>query len=152
MQVNTRQRILSAIFTLVILILGMLIYRNFANREPVSYANLSKKDIRNVETENFNLTSTNVIIDIDGRLRSIDQVDLNAEVSGKLIPMKKRFKEGVFYKKGELIFNIDDTDAKYTLLALRSNLLTSITQMMPYLKFDYPEAFQRWKSYLDTYD
>jgi len=152
MQVNTRQRILSAIFTLAILILGMLIYRNFANREPVSYANLSKKDIRQVETDHFNLTSTNVTIDIDGRLRSIDQVDLNAEVSGKLLPMKKRFKEGVYYRKGELIFNIDDTDAKYTLLALRSNLLTSITQMMPDLKFDYPEAFQRWKSYLDDYD
>lgn len=152
MQVNTRQRILSAIFTLVILILGMLMYRNFANREHVSYANLSKKDVRMVDTENFNLTSTRVTIDIDGRLKSIDQVDLNAEVSGKLLPMKKRFKEGVFYKKGELIFKIDDTDAKYNLLALRSNLLTSITQMMPDLKFDYPEAFQRWKSYLNNYD
>jgi membrane fusion protein (multidrug efflux system) len=51
-----------------------------------------------------------------------------------------------------LIFNIDDTDAKYNLLALRSNLLTSITQMMPDLKFDYPDAFKRWKSYLDVFD
>jgi hypothetical protein len=99
MQANTRQRILSAVFTLIILILGMLMYLNFANREPVSYANLPKKDIRKVETDNFDLTSTNVTIDIDGRLRSIDQVDLNAEVSGKLLPMKKRFKEGVYYKK-----------------------------------------------------
>ncbi len=150
MQVNTRQRILSTIFTLFVLVGGMLIYQNFANREPVSYANLTKKDIRQVETKNFTVTSTNIQIDIDGRLRSIDEVTLNAEVSGKLMSMKKRFKEGVYYKKGELIFNIDDTDAKYNLLALRSNLLTSITQMMPDLKFDYPDAFQRWKTYLDN--
>ena len=152
MQVNTRQRILSAIFTLVILVAGMMVYQNFANREPVSYANLPKTDIRKVETTYPELTSTNMIIEIDGRLRSIDEVNLNAEVSGKLLPMKKRFKEGVYYKKGETIFKIDDTDAKYNLLALRSNLLTSITQMMPDLKFDYPEAFQRWKDYLDAFD
>ena len=152
MQVNTRQRILSTIFTLVILLAGMMVYQSFSKSKQSTIQSFEKKDVRTVEIMNFDATSTNYQVEIDGRIKSLDQVNFFAEVTGKLIPTSKRFKEGVFYKKGELIFKIDDTDARFNLLALRSNLLNTITQIMPDLKFDYPNAFSQWKEYLDNYD
>lgn len=152
MQVTTRQRILSSIFTLVILVAGMMIYQSFSNSKDPSIQSFEKKDVRTVEVMNFDAASTNYQVEIDGRIKSLDQVNFFAEVTGKLTATSKRFREGVFYKKGELIFKIDDTDARFNLLALRSNLLNTITQIMPDLKFDYPQAFDQWKEYLDNYD
>jgi multidrug efflux pump subunit AcrA (membrane-fusion protein) len=152
MQVNTRQRILSTIFTLIVLLIGTFLYQHYANRKESTIKTVERKDIRTVTTASYVPETINYRVDIDGRLKSMDQVNFSAEVTGRLLTTNKRFKEGVFYEKGEKIFSIDDTDARYNLLALRSSLLTSITQMMPDLKFDYPQAFEQWKAYLDNFD
>jgi RND family efflux transporter MFP subunit len=50
------------------------------------------------------------------------------------------------------MYKIDDREASFNLKAQKAALLTAITQMMPDLKFDYPQSFEAWDTYLSSYD
>ncbi len=150
---NKRKLIISAILTFLILLIGMLAYHKLgAEKEPVKKNFDRATELREVEVAQFlNENADNNIV-IDGRLNSYQSVNLSSKVTGQLSSSTKAFKKGAYYEKGELLFDIDQREARYNLFALRSNLLNQITQIMPDLKLDYPQAFQNWKNYLDDFD
>ena len=47
---------------------------------------------------------------------------------------------------------LDSREFYTSLLAQRSTLFNLITDMMPDLRFDYPESFGQWQSYLKNFD
>ena len=91
-------------------------------------------------------------IPLQGRLVAFTSVPVIAEVTGTFARSARTFKEGVAYRKGELLARIDDTEARYALLAQKSSLAKSLAQAMPELKIDYPETFPRWDAYLRAFD
>lgn len=150
---NIRKVIISIALTLPILILGMLAFHWLgADKEPVQKNFDRAKELREVEVAQFLIEDADNSIVIDGRLNSYQSVNLLSKVTGQLNSSARAFKKGTYFKKGELLFDIDQREARYNLFALRSNLLNQITQIMPDLKLDYPQAFQNWKNYLDDFD
>ena len=150
---NKRKLIISVILTFLILVVGMLAYHKLGSKKPPVRKNFEQaKELREVEVAQFLVENADNNIVIDGRLNSYQTVNLSSKVTGQLNASSKAFKKGAYFKKGELIFDIDQREAKYNLFALRSNLLNQITQIMPDLKLDYPQAFQNWKKYLDEFD
>jgi len=131
----------------------MLAYHKLgAEKEPVQKNFEQLKELREVEVAQFSIENADNNIVIDGRLNSYQSVNLSSKVTGQLNNSARAFKKGAYFKKGELLFDIDEREARYNLFALRSNLLNQITQIMPDLKLDYPQAFQNWKDYLDDFD
>lgn len=150
---NTRKIIITAILTLAITILGMLTYHYLGKqKDPVRKNFEQAKVLRAVDVKQYVSEDAKNNIVIDGRLNSFKTVNLFSKVTGQLASSTKAFKKGAYYEKGELLFDIDQREARYNLFALRSNLLNQITQIMPDLKLDYPQAFQNWKQYLDAFD
>ena len=150
---NVRKLIISAILTFLILVAGMLAFHKLgAEKEPVKKNFEQQKELREVEVSQFTIENADNNIVIDGRLNSYQSVNLSSKVTGQLNSSGRAFKKGTYYKKGELIFDVDQREARFNLFALRSNLLNQITQIMPDLKLDYPQAFQNWKTYLDEFD
>ena len=91
-------------------------------------------------------------ISVTGKLEAKDRIEIFSEVAGIYREAGKPFKEGVNFSKGELLIKIESDEAYQTLLAQRSNLHNLITQAMPDLKLDYPEAFPKWDKYLQQFD
>lgn len=91
-------------------------------------------------------------IPIFGKLRAYRKVELYSEVSGMLGKSSKPFKEGMAFSKGSLLLELDNEEAQLNLQAQRAALLTSITQMMPDLKTDYPDSFEPWNNYRKRFD
>jgi len=150
---NTRKLIISAILTFLILAVGMLAYHKLgAEKKPVQKNFERAKELREVEVTRYQVENADNNIVIDGRLNSYQSVNLLSKVTGQLSSSARAFKKGTYFEKGELLFDIDQREARYNLFALRSNLLNQITQIMPDLKLDYPQAFQNWKRYLDEFD
>lgn len=150
---NKRKLIISTILTFLILVIGMLAYHKLGSKkQPVRKNFEQAKELREVEVSQFLVENADNNIVIDGRLNSYQSVNLFSKVTGQLNTSARAFKKGTYFKKGELLFDIDQREAKYNLFALRSNLLNQITQIMPDLKLDYPQAFQNWKNYLDKFD
>ena len=104
-----------------------------------------------VTTQFFPIESVQSKISIDGRIQAIEKIDVAAEVQGRLLSIDKKWKEGSYFNKGDLLFQVDSQDEKFNLYAQRSSLMNAITQIMPDLKIDYPEAFNKWKTYLDNF-
>lgn len=153
MKKTTRKFLLSALLTFIILAIGTFGYQRMSKQKKSTISeSKEEKVVRTVQVQNFtpeNITNT---ISLDGRLTAFEVVNLFAETSGVLKPTSKTIKEGSYVKEGELLFDIDGRDAELNLLAQRSALMTAITQIMPDLKFDYPQAFDKWKRYLDEFD
>lgn len=150
---NTRKIIISVILTFLILVAGMLAYHKLGKeKEPVKKNFERVSELREVEVVQYETENADNNIVIDGRLNSYQSVNLFSKVTGQLNSSARAFKKGTYFEKGELLFDIDQREARYNLFALRSNLLNQITQIMPDLKLDYPQAFQNWKNYLDAFD
>lgn len=148
-----RQWIISTIVTLLFLVLAAVVFQNFkAQKKSMVSESPAVEEILKVATEKFTSSDVKSKISIDGRVNAYEKIDIAAEVTGRLLATEKKWKEGTYFTKGELLFQIDNDDERYNLFAQRSSLLNAITQIMPDLKFDYPEAFDKWKAYLDAFD
>ena len=93
-----------------------------------------------------------IIINASGNLVASRKIELYSEVQGILKESGKSFKAGQVFRKGEVLLKMDDEEYYSSLLAQRSALYDLIAAMMPDLKFDYREAFERWNVYLQSFD
>lgn len=91
-------------------------------------------------------------VSIDGRLSSENKIQVFTEVNGRLLPGNKAFKDGVAFKKGEVLLQLDDRDARLNLVSMRSAFLTLVTGLLADIKVDYPEAFDTWEAYVQAFD
>lgn len=149
---NRRKVLVSAILTVITLFASGLVYNGFlAQKKSTVSAKKKKEDVRQVQTNQFPPTIVSSEVFVDGRTSAVEQIDLFAEVTGQLLPGKS-YRKGSYFSKGDLLFEVDSQDDKYSVYAQRSALMNSITQIMPDLKFDYPDAFQKWRSYLDNFN
>ena len=148
-----RQQIISLILALLFIALGSFAFTKLkAKKESTVSKNPPTKELRKVEVSHFSPTETENRIEIDGRVTAYQKINLATEVQGRLIETGKTYKQGSSFNEGDLLFKVESKDDEYALKAQRSLLFNAITQIMPDLKFDYPEAFQKWKNYLDDFD
>ncbi len=87
-----------------------------------------------------------------GQLKAIERFDIVAEVNGQLGKEALHFKEGKYYRKGELMLSINNTEYRMGLIAKKSDFITRITSVLADLKYDYPNAYQRWYDYVNSID
>lgn len=153
MKIFTRRRIISYFIAITFLSIGAFSFQYLKKQRQSTVSTLyAPKAIQKVIYDNFEAQTVSNTIAIDGRLQPFEQVGIFSKVNGILENSNKVVKEGAYFKSGDLLFRIDDREAKYALLAQKSSLMTSITQMMPDLKFDQPASFETWKKYLDDFD
>ncbi len=87
-----------------------------------------------------------------GRLSSMQQVDVIAEVQGKILAGDVPLKKGQPFKKGVLLFRVYDREARLGLLARKSRFLNAIANLLPDFKVDYPGSYQSWTRFLGSID
>lgn len=93
-----------------------------------------------------------IVITTSGNLTAKNKIDLYAEVQGVLKPSSKDFKAGTAYSKSERIISINSDEFYANLQSQKSNFYNTITSIMPDIRLDYPNEFQKWQSYLNSFD
>lgn len=148
-----RQWIVSGVVSFLILVVAGIVSQVFrAQKKSTVSEQAPRQELAVVNAQTFPKKDIQSTIEIDGRLNAYEKIDLAAEVTGRLLPIQKTWREGSYFEKGELLFQINSEDQRFDLYAERSNLMNAITQIMPDLKFDYPASFIKWKEYLDGFD
>ena len=79
-------------------------------------------------------------------------MDIFAEVQGVSKRISKEFKPGVKFYKGETLIKINSDEFESSIKAKRSALQNIISAIMPDLRLDFPDAFDKWSSYLNDFD
>lgn len=87
-----------------------------------------------------------------GRVQAAQNVDLLSEVSGRMYAGSVSLKQGQSFKKGTLLFYVDDEEASLNLKAQKSNFLRDIAAILPDLKVDFNDNFSAWNNYFNAID
>ena len=87
-----------------------------------------------------------------GRVKTSESLDLIAEKSGQMLQGRVRLKEGQKFKKGDLLFKIDDTEAGLNLQAQKSNFLSDLAAILPDMKIDFTDTYTKWENYFMSID
>jgi len=138
-----------------VLILGgaVLLARYFSESDtPPQRSTDASEPVRQVQTMRLSPQTIVTTLDVQGQLVAFDKIQIFAEVSGVLEESARPFKVGSYFPKGSVLAKINAEEARLNLLAQKSSLLNSITQMMPDLKIDYPDSYENWQDYLNSFD
>lgn len=91
-------------------------------------------------------------ISTSGRMNAFNKVEIFAEVSGVLENNSIKFKDGNWFKKGDVMISINPDVFYNNLLAQKSSLLNQLTLLLPDLKIDLPSEYSKWEMYLENFD
>lgn len=105
-----------------------------------------------VKTQKVAYTDVPTFVIAHGRVETSDNLDLIAEKQGRMYQGAVRLKEGKRFKRGDLLFKIDDREARLNLQSQKSNLLKDLAAILPDFKVDFPDSYQKWNAYFESID
>ena len=80
------------------------------------------------------------------------RVEIYAEVQGIFKTGNVLFKPGQKFKAGQPLIRIDASEYYASVQSAKSNLYNAIAAIMPDLRLDFPEVYQKWQDYLNEFD
>ena len=110
------------------------------------------KIVKTVFVEEVENKDIPIVIKTSGNLTAKNKIDLFAEVQGVLKITSKDFKAGISYSREETIISINSDEFYANLQSQKSNFYNSLTAIMPDIRLDYPNEFQKWQAYLNNFD
>lgn len=106
-----------------------------------------QKTYRNVRIEEVQLSTNKAEVQFSGKLSAVDKIDIYTEVGGILL--NESFKEGNYFKKGEVIANLNAVEFANNLKAQKTQLITQVSSIMGDLKIDFEGESVTWESFLN---
>lgn len=108
--------------------------------------------VRYVKTEPVKYTDVETSVVAFGRVETAQSLDLLSEVGGRMYEGNIRLKAGQNFRKGTLLFYIDDDEAALNLKSQKSNFLRDLAAILPDLKVDFGDSYSTWQSYFSKID
>ena len=114
---------------LVIVVLASVVY-GFLAREPEEKKR-PKAPPRAIRTRvaEMKLQDYPTVIETQGLVRPHNEVTLTAQVSGRIVRISPSFEDGAFFKKGDVLLELDEADFQAGLIAAEASLARSKTVM-----------------------
>lgn len=145
-----RQIIISAIGIAIIAAGFFGMKKMAATEKPVR-----EKEVRaipTVFTQQVKNGNTAINVTASGNLAARDRIEIFSEVQGIFEYSANAFKPGVNYKKGAVLMQLNSDEHRANLRAQKSGLYNQVVALLPDLRFDYPDAFQKWQDYVTAFD
>lgn len=140
--------ILTAVIHVTIFVGGGYILLHLQDDHDVeTETSLPVIDVHQPEWMTVQTSHQNHQIDIQGRVRAENRLELFPEVQGRVIAGSKPFREGVRFEKGEAILQLDPEEARLQLNASRSGFQTLAASLLPDIKLDYPAEMERYEDW-----
>lgn len=145
-----RQVIISVIGVLIIAGGFLIMQKMAATKKPEP-----EKEVRaipSVFTQVVKNGSSPIKVTANGNLAARDRIEIFSEVQGIFEYSANQFKPGVNYKNGSVLLRLNSDEFRANLRSQKSNLYNQIVALLPDLRFDYPDDFQKWKDYVTNFD
>jgi multidrug efflux pump subunit AcrA (membrane-fusion protein) len=110
------------------------------------------KVVKTVFIDTVKNETIQIVIPANGSLVAQNRIELYAEVQGVFNGGSHQFKPGQEFSKGQALIRINSGEYYASVQAAKSNLYNSIAAIMPDLRLDFPNIFQKWQSYLNKFD
>ena len=145
------RKVIFAILGIVLIVAAIFVGRYISNSKKKQRP-VAEKVIKTVFTDTVENTTVQIVIPANGNLVAKRRVELYSEVQGVFRSSGKLFKPGQEYRAGEVLIRIDASEYYASVQSAKSNLYNSIAAIMPDLRLDFPEVFQKWQTYLNEFN
>lgn len=134
----------SGLIAIGVIIVTAITYRliSKASEKPMIRSSFSIPVVKTGIIEN---KSQGLIVELSGKLVARNRIDIFSEVNGVL--ESADFREGNRYGKGQVLVRINDSELRTSIKSQKSQLLNSISQILPDLAIDFPDQLQTWKDF-----
>jgi len=147
-----KSKVKKIVIIAVILVIGFLGMITLRNSDSETQKREIKPQIRTVNTELVQFGELNLEITGNGIVESKSILDVVSEVSGKIDYAKNGLKDGTFVKKGETVVKVDSREIENNLFSLRSDFVNAIASLLPDLKAESLELYNKWFDYFSLVD
>lgn len=143
-----KRKLIILIVTFLIILLGVLLKNYFASKkeEPKKMFPPSAERIVKVKPVTYTEIQSGIVA--FGRVNSAQSVSLIAEVGGKLLQGTIPLKEATFFNKGDIIYRIDEREARFNLQSQKSEFLNNVASALADIKIDFPDELSKWENFL----
>ena len=146
-----RKVVLGIVFTVILG--GTLVFSKFLISQKELPPQRPKQEIKNyVKVVPVAYQPIPVTIEVFGRVGSSQQLNLVAEVGGKLLSGSISFKEGTNFRQGDILAKVNNSEQLLNLQSRKSNYLNLVASVLPDIKIDFPENYNRFESYYNAID
>ncbi len=146
------QKVLRLLAGVLILFVGFFMMQSLIGMKQSPSVTLPETMARPVRTTVVFNTQVTPKVPVEGRVQAWNRIDLFSEVNGVLSLMGEDFREGKFFKEGEIILNLDDSESRSNLTSARSVYLQLVTGMLASIQVDFPERIEIWEQYVESID
>ncbi len=147
-----KNKILYVVGILAILFGAIALSSYLISSKPEPRKDGQKHTTMTVKAEKVSYKEIETTMKYRGRVTAFNNIDLTAEVSGRLIKGDIRFKEGERFSKNDIIVNIYKEDVMATHKASMSSFLQTLAQMLPDIKVDFPDEYTKWNDFFIAID
>ena len=135
------------ILPIFILLIAIGIYMLLSSMKKEQTRHKPGQFTRAVAAQVVQPATINPSIKAMGRVRSREVVELTPEVSGIVLSQNFRLRKGDSFRNGQTLLRIDSRLASNTYKTMISDLQNALASLLPDLKSDIPEAFERWNAF-----
>ena len=147
-----KKKVYSIIVGLAIIVGAIALTGYLINSKPAPKKDEQKHNTMNVKASQIKYSDIETNMQYRGRVSAFNTVELTAEVSGRLLQGNILFKEGVAFKRNDVIVNIYKEDVVATHKASISDFLQTLARILPDLKVDFPNEYDKWNNFFITID
>ena len=147
-----KRKILNIAITLSILAAAILASAFMIKNKPEPPRDMDKHEVLYVKTAPATTSEIYPEASYRGRVTSLENVVLSAEVSGKILLGDVPLKEGQSFRKGDVLVHIYNENMKAALQSMRSSYLQLMSSALPDLKIDYPDQYEKWSDFFNNID
>ncbi len=137
------KRVMQVITALFILFFSGVIGFYIIHTRPKIKPQKPPKLIPLVRVKKVHYAPYKVILELDGRVRALKKISIVPQVSGKIVYVSPHLREGGSFKKGELLFKIEDRDYVLALCSAEAQV-KKIESDLETLQAKAQQAIEEW--------
>ncbi|MEM9831887.1 MAG: HlyD family efflux transporter periplasmic adaptor subunit [Bacteroidota bacterium] len=146
---NKRKLLVFGLFAVVVAA-GFIAMRQFAGMKELPPERPKRASTNFVRVDEVTYKEIDTEVVEYGRITSSQPLNLIAEVGGRLFSGSVNLKPGENFRKGQLLYRINDAEASLNLQARKSQFLNLIASSLPDFKIDFTEDYPAWQSYFES--
>lgn len=138
--------------SMVVVVLAIVFSGYLISSKPEPKKDNERHNTVYVKAEPVHVIDTQSDMSYRGRVTAFDNVSLAAEVQGKLMQGDVRFKAGQQFKKNDVLIKVYSEDVEASLKAGKSSFLQTLSKILPDIKIDYGNEYEKWNSFFNAID
>lgn len=145
------RKIIFIILGVLLLVGSYLTYNSFIENKKKPETKITKI-VASVFSKTVKNSNIPLVITANGILEASTKIAIFSEVQGILKLSRKTFKPGTKYRNGEIIISINSDDFYTSLKSQKSNFYATLVAVIPDIKLDFPDQFEKWNAYLSNFN